>query len=393
MTKSFLVLLIAQFLSAFADNAVLFIIIAFVIHTLDTPPWYVPALQSAFLIAFVVLAPWSGFIADKFAKSQVLFWANLVKALGGVLLLCDIEPLFAYGVVGVGAALYSPAKYGILPELVEQDDLVKANSWIEGSTILAILMGMLIGAKVADTSTTIALVGAIGLFISSAVITLYLPICLHLNTVENRPALRDFFKQIVCFFKMPLTYFVILGGALFWGVAATLRVILVAWAPMVLHLNTASDIAQLTFFLAIGIIIGSSIVSTFISLNSLSRVGFAAYAMALCIVGLSFTNVMLEAQSILLLTGIMGGIFIVPINASLQNLGVKSIGTGHAVAIQGFFHNMAMLVALSIYSYATAQSMNPIAAMLSLGLVFLIAVLVLTFYFFIRKKTIYVTDS
>ena len=180
----------------------------------------------------------------------------------------------------------------------------------------------------------------------------------------------------------------ILGGALFWGVAATLRVILVAWAPMVLKLNTASDIAQLTFFLAIGIIIGSSIVSTFISLNSLSRIGFAAYGMALSIVGLSFTNEMLNAQLILLLTGVTGGIFIVPINAALQNLGVKSIGTGHAVAIQGFFHNIAMLIALSIYSYAAAQSMNPIAAMLSLGLLFFVAVLVLTFYHFYLNKPV-----
>lgn len=389
MTQSFIVLLVAQFLSAFADNAVLFTIITIVIHSPDNPQWYVPALQSAFLIAFVLLAPWSGYVADKFAKSHVLFLANVVKAFGVILLLCEVEPLFAYGIVGMGAAIYSPAKYGILPELVESDNLVKANSWIEGSTILAILLGMLIGAKVADASTNMALSGAIGLFISSAILTSYLPKFLPINMIENRPTLRDFFKQIVCFFKLPLAYFVILGGALFWGVAATLRVILVAWAPMVLKLNTASDIAQLTFFLAIGIIIGSSIVSTLISLKSLSRVGFAAYAMALSIVGLSFTNVMLNAQLILLLTGIMGGLFIVPINAALQNLGVKGIGTGHVVAIQGFFHNIAMLVALSIYSYAAAQSMNPIAAMLSLGLLFFIAVLVLTFYHFHLNKPVY----
>ena len=175
MTKSFFTLLMAQFLSAFADNAVLFTIITIVIHSPDNPQWYVPALQSAFLIAFVVLAPWSGYVADRFAKSQVLLLANVVKAFGGVLLLCEVEPLLAYGIVGVGAAIYSPAKYGILPELVESDNLVKANSWIEGSTILAILLGMIIGAKVADASTNIALGGAVSLFLFSALIACYLP--------------------------------------------------------------------------------------------------------------------------------------------------------------------------------------------------------------------------
>lgn len=389
MTKSFFALLIAQFLSAFADNAVLFTLITIVIHSPDNPQWYVPALQSAFLIAFVVLAPWSGYVADRFAKSQVLLLANFVKAFGGVLLLCEVEPLFAYGIVGMGAAIYSPAKYGILPELVESDNLVKANSWIEGSTILAILLGMIIGAKVADASTNIALGGAVSLFLFSALITWYLPKYQCDYLTDAHPSLAGFFRQIGPFFIQPLAYFVIFSGALFWAVAATLRVILVGWAPVVLKLNTASDIAQLTLFLAIGIIIGSSVVSKLISLKNLSRVGFSAYGMALSIISLSFTDVVLYAQLILLLTGIMGGVFIVPINAALQNIGVNNIGTGHAVAIQGFFQNVAMLFALSIYSYAVTQSLSPIVAMLSLGVVFFVAVLALTLYHFYVNKPIY----
>ncbi len=382
MTKSFFALLIAQFLSAFADNAVLFTIITIVIQSPDNPQWYVPALQSAFLIAFVVLAPWSGYVADRFAKSYVLLFANIAKAFGGVLLLSEVDPLLAYGVVGVGAAIYSPAKYGILPELVKSDNLVKANSWIEGSTILAILLGMVIGAKVADASTNIALSGAVSLFLLSAVITWYLPKYRCDYVADAYPSLGSFFRQIGHIFRQPLAYFVIFSGALFWAVAATLRVILVGWAPLVLKLNTASDIAQLTLYLAIGIIIGSSVVSKLISLKNLSRVNFAGYAMALSIVGLSYTDVMLNAQMILLLTGIMGGVFIVPINAALQNIGVSDIGTGHAVAIQGFFQNVAMLCALSIYSYAVAQLISPIAAMLSLGILFFVAVLALSLYHF-----------
>ncbi|MDD5115435.1 MAG: MFS transporter, partial [Methylobacter sp.] len=150
MTKHIYPLLIAQFLSAFADNAILFTVIALVMQSAQLASWYVPALQSSFLLAFVLLAPWVGGFADHHAKSKVLIIANLIKASGAGLLLLHVEPLLAYGVVGMGAAIYSPAKYGILPELVGHDSLVKANSWIEGSTILAILLGMVIGARVAD---------------------------------------------------------------------------------------------------------------------------------------------------------------------------------------------------------------------------------------------------
>ncbi len=386
MTKSFFALLIAQFLSAFADNAMLFVIITSVIQT-SAPAWYVSALQSVFLVAFFVFAPWTGYISDKFAKSHVLFAANMVKALGGILLLCNSEPLIAYGIVGIGAALYSPAKYGILPELVNRDTLVKANSWIEGSTILAILLGMVIGAKVADRSTSTALGGAIGLFLISALITCYLPTWLPVKPTENKSALLDFYKQITHFFTLPIAYFVILGGALFWGTAATLRVILVAWAPLVLKLNTASDIAQLTLFLAVGIIIGSGLVSRLISLKNVSFVSFAAYGMALSIIALSFADKMIDAQLILLLIGVMGGVFIVPINAELQSLGVDSIGTGHAVAIQGFFHNIAMLCALAIYGYATTQSLNPVEAIWYLGSLFFIVIFVLSYSLSFIKKS------
>jgi len=175
MNKQIYPLLIAQFLSAFADNAILFTVIAMVMQSAQLASWYVPALQSAFLVAFVLLAPWVGGFADNHPKSRVLIIGNLIKAAGAGLLLCNVEPLIAYCVVGVGAAIYSPAKYGILPELAGHEFLVKANSWIEGSTILAILLGMMIGAKVADYSITWALIGTIVIFIISALTTLFLP--------------------------------------------------------------------------------------------------------------------------------------------------------------------------------------------------------------------------
>lgn len=376
MNKQIYPLLIAQFLSAFADNAILFTVIAMIMHSHDLPTWYVPALQSAFLIAFVVLAPWVGGFADNQAKSRVLIIANLIKAVGAGLLLCKVEPLIAYCIVGVGAAIYSPAKYGILPELAGHEFLVKANSWIEGSTILAILLGMVVGAKLADYSVTIALGLTIALFIASACFTLFLPVRIAKAPLTS-PQLVEFVKQIGQFFTTPRSRFAILGASLFWASAATLRVIIVAWAPLVLMSKNATEIAQLTLFLAIGIIAGSAIVPRLIPLEHLRRIRMPAYIMAVFIGILSFTHSLMPARCMLFVIGMMGGMFIVPINAALQELGQHSIGSGSAVALQNFFQNLAMLLAVGAYTYATAQLVDPVMAMQTLaGLLFILTFLI-----------------
>jgi len=368
MNKQIYPLLIAQFLSAFADNAILFTVIAMVMHSHELPTWYVPALQSVFLVAFVVLAPWVGGFADSHAKSRVLILANLIKAAGAGLLLCKVEPLVAYCIVGVGAAVYSPAKYGILPELAPHELLVKANSWIEGSTIFAILMGMVVGAKLADASVTMALVLTIALFIASACITLFLPVRIA-KAESNAFQLAEFGRQIGQFFVTPRSRFTILSAAIFWASAATLRVILVAWAPLILMSHNATEIAQLTLFLALGIIAGSAIVPNLIPLEHLRRIRIPGYIMAVFIGALSLTDSLFPARCVLFVIGTMGGIFIVPVNAALQELGQQSIGSGSAVAMQNFFQNLAMLAGVGTYTYASAQQVNPVTAMQTLSVV------------------------
>ena len=376
MNKQIYPLLIAQFLSAFADNAILFTVIALVMQSAQLASWYVPALQSVFLIAFVVLAPWVGSIADNHAKSRVLIVANLIKAAGAGLLLLNVEPLIAYCLVGMGAAIYSPAKYGILPELAGHDVLVKANSWIEGSTILAILLGMVIGAKVADYSIQWALIGAIIIFFISAAVSLLLPTKIS-KQEQSGNKIRLFYQQIRLFFTTPRSRFAILGASLFWATAATVRVIIIAWAPLVLMTQNASDIAELTLFLAIGIIVGSALVPHLIPLDFLGRARIPAYLMALCIIALGFTDTIWTARTALFAIGVAGGMFIVPINAALQELGQQSIGSGGAVALQGFFQNVAMLIAVGSYTYAASNQVDPVTALLSLGgLVFIATFLV-----------------
>jgi len=353
MNKQIYPLLIAQFLSAFADNAILFTVISLVMQSSQLATWYVPALQSVFLIAFVVLAPWVGSFADTYAKSKVLIIANLVKASGAVLLLINIEPLIAYCLVGMGAAIYSPAKYGILPELTDHNSLVKANSWIEGSTILAILLGMVVGAKVADFSIQWALIGTIILFVTSAMVTLFIP---TQASKEKQPGLKVilFVQQIGDFFITSRSRFAILGASIFWATAATVRVIIIAWAPVVLMTQSASEVAELTLFLAIGIIIGSALVPRLIPLDFLARARIPAYFMALFIILLSFADSLWPARAALFFIGTAGGMLIVPINAALQELGKDSIGSGSAVALQGFFQNVAMLLAVGTYTYTAS---------------------------------------
>ena len=368
MNKQIYPLLIAQFLSAFADNAILFTVIALVMQSTTLASWYVPALQSVFLIAFVLLAPWVGECADNHPKSRVLIIGNLIIATGAGLLLCNVEPLIAYCLVGVGAAIYSPAKYGILPELAGHAFLVKANGWIEGSTILAILLGMVIGARVADYSIAYALTGAIVIFVASALITVALPVCAPAHSTASGYRIMAFWRQIGAFFITPRSRFAILGGSLFWAAAATVRVIIGAWAPQVLLSKNATEISELTLFLAIGIVVGSALAPSLIPLEHLRRARVPAYLMAAFIIVLSLTNGLWPARCALFFIGLMGGMFIVPVNAALQEIGQQSIGSGSAVALQGFFQNLAMLLAVGGYTFAAAHQIDPILAMLILGL-------------------------
>ena len=366
MSKHLYSLLVAQFLSAFADNAVLFTVIAIVMHSAHAESWYVPAVQTAFTVAYVVLAPWAGEIADTYPKSKVLLFANLIKASGAGLLLLNVEPIVAYCVVGIGAAIYNPVKYGILPELAEHRFLVKANSLLEGSTIVAILLGMMVGAKVADWSVHWALVGCLTLFITSALCTLMLPTGTIRKAVSESKIIA-FAKEIGHFTQLPGALFTLLGGGLFWLAAATLRVILIAWAPLVLMSKNATEIAELTLFLAIGIILGSAIVPGLIPLEKLGRARFPAYIMAVAIIVLAFTTSIWPARLSLIFIGMMGGMFIVPVNAMLQELGKNSIGSGRSVALQGFFNNIAMLIGVGCFTFAGTHNVGPVIAMITLG--------------------------
>ncbi len=375
MSKSVLALLLAQFLSAFGDNAILFAVIALVMQSSELSSWYIPALQSVFILAYILLAPFAGPFADQRPKRIVLLLGNLLKAAGALLILIHVEPLIAFLLVGAGAAIYSPAKYGILPELVDEQQLVKINSWVEGSTIVAILLGMLVGAKLADQSIALALQMTIVLFICSALVTLILPSVRHQGAEQVSP--MDFIKDIKLFFNQPIARFSILGAALFWSAAAVLRVMIVAWGALILNMTTASDVAELTLFLAIGIIVGSALAPVLIPMQHLRRVRYAAFSLGILMILLAYMETLWPARSIMLMIGVAGGIFIVPINATLQEIGHKSIGSGSAVAILNFFANLGMLFSVGIYTLAESMNVPVITSMSVAGAIVLIVAIII----------------
>jgi len=373
------ILLLAQFLTAFADNAILFAAFALITQGLARGEWYQPALQASFLVAFVLLAPWVGRLADGLAKRSVLVIGNGVKGVGALLMLLQLEPLIAYAVVGIGAAIYGPAKYGILPELVAEDSLVKANGLIEGSTIVAIVLGAVVGAALADQSITLALGAVLGAYLSSLLIALAIP-KLQPTPRQGGPAIPQFFAMMRGFFTSSHARFSMLGASIFWAAAVVLRVMMVAWAPAVLFTTTTSEIAGLTVFIAIGIAVGAVLVPWLIPIERLRRARLAAYAMGACIILLAVSSDPLVTRFLLFTIGLCGGIFVVPINAALQEIGHRSIGAGGAVAIQNFFENVAMLLGTGLYSVALAGGIDPVVAVLTLGLLVILATTVIAWH-------------
>ena len=372
MNRPVYILLLAQFLTAFADNAILFTTFAMISQAGGYGDWYQSALQASFLIAFVVLAPWVGRIADRHPKNLVLAWGNALKAAGVLLLLAGIDPLLAYGVVGVGAALYGPAKYGILPDLVGHDRLVKANGLVEGSTIVAIVMGAVVGAYVADRSIGWALALVASAYLASLGAALFIPRTAT-RPKDERPAIGQFVAMMGGLFATSRARFAMLGTAIFWSAAVVLRVMMVAWAPAVLMTHNTSDIANLTVFIAIGIALGAVAAPRLVPIEKLRRARLAAYLMGFGILILGITSDPLWAKAVLLLIGLAGGIFVVPINATLQDIGHRSIGAGGAVAIQNFFENLAMLAGTGLYSLALTRHIDPVVAVLALGGLVLVA--------------------
>jgi MFS transporter, LPLT family, lysophospholipid transporter len=351
-SRGMIAVLAAQFLSALADNALLFGALA-LLRSDHYPAWTAPLLQEFFVGAYIILAPFAGPFADSLPKGRVMLIANTLKLAGALGMCLGLNPFLAYGLVGVGAAAYSPAKYGILSELTSADRLVQANSLMESSTIAAILAGAIAGGTLADWNVSGALVVVTVCYGGAALANLLiprLPPAHRLERVSLSAILRDFLGATGTLARLPDARFSMIGTGLFWGAGSTMRFLLVAWVPVALGITSNRMPAYLNAAVAIGIVVGAALAAKFVTLQKAQRALPAGVLIGAAVCAMSVTSSVPAAFALMAVVGACGGFFVVPLNALLQERGHESVGAGHAIAVQNLVENTAMLVLLALYT-------------------------------------------
>jgi LPLT family lysophospholipid transporter-like MFS transporter len=371
LNRGFYVILAAQFFSSLGDNALLFGAIA-LLKQLHAAAWQVPVLQQCFVFAYIALAPFVGAFADALPKGRVMFISNAVKIAACAAMLAGLHPLVAYGFVGLGASMYSPAKYGILTEYFPPGRLVWANGWMEGLTVAAIILGaivggMLIGERVGgavagrlgdlpfnfgvDTAAELAIAAVLGIFVVAALFNLYVPKLPIDHTLPKKTLgflLRDFWHCFKQLWKDPLGQVSLAVTSLFWGAGTALRLIVLLWAASALRLDM-EQATQLTAVVAVGIAIGAALAKD-VPLDHCVRVLPVGVAMGFTVAAMALVSDWRVALPLLALIGAMGGYFVVPMNALLQHRGHLLMGAGHSIALQNFNENLCILVMLGGYA-------------------------------------------
>jgi MFS transporter, LPLT family, lysophospholipid transporter len=402
MNRGFYTILAAQFFSALADNALLFAAIA-LLSGLHAPDWQTPVLQQFFVFAYIVLAPFVGPFADALPKGRVMLISNAVKLVGCASMLLGMHPLYAYGIVGIGAAMYSPAKYGILTEYLPHNKLVLANGWMEGLTVAAIILGAIVGGwmlapgfadaalggatmnvlgSLLDNGAKAAILAILGIYLIAAVINFYIPrVAIDHKLPKRNPlfVLQDFAHSFRLLWRDPLGQVSLAVTTLFWGAGATLRLIILVWAGAVLHFDLERA-TQLTAVVAVGIALGSLLAAKYVSLKGAVKVLPVGIAMGLAVMAMVFVSDWRIAIAMLVLIGAMGGYFVVPMNALLQHRGHLLMGAGHSIAVQNFNENLSILVMLGAYALMLKGDLSIQAIIVLFGLF-----VAITMYFIYRK--------
>lgn len=364
MKKGFYTIMAAQFFSSLADNA-LFVAAIELLKTTGSPTWHIPALSPMFALFYVILAPFLGAFADAVPKGRVMLIANGVKVVGCLMMLFGAHPLLSYAVVGLGAAAYSPAKYGILTELLPNSQLVKANGWIEGLTILSVIFGVVLGGQLVGQvvsrhllqfdmpmietgistapEAAIAVIG--GLYVIAALFNLRIP----RTDAPLQPLargigilLRDFSSCNARLWGDKLGQISLATTTLFWGILGNLRVIVFAWAAAALGYSV-TQASTLVGVVAIGTAVGAVVASARMRLDQATSVIRLGIVMGFLMIGLNvLTNVWVAAPFLIML-GAIGGFLVVPMNALLQHRGANLMGAGRSIAVQNFNEQACIL--------------------------------------------------
>jgi MFS family permease len=390
MKKGFYTIMAAQFFSSLADNALLVGAIE-LLKSNGAPAWHVPALTPMFALFYVVLAPFVGAFADAVPKGKVMFVSNAIKVLGCLLMLFGGHPLLAYAVVGLGAAAYSPAKYGILTELLPSSQLVKANGWIEGLTIGSIIFGVLLGGQLVgrgvashllafdlplintgvDTPPEAAIATIVFSYIVAALFNLRIPRTeAPLQPLAHSVAVlvRDFSNCNARLWSDKLGQISLATTTMVWGVSGNLRVIVFAWAAAALGYTT-TQASSLVGVVVIGTAAGAIYASLRTRLDQAPGVIPLGIAMGLLMIGLNFIHNLWAAAPFLVFLGAIAGYLVVPMNALLQHRGHNLMGAGRSIAVQNFNEQACILGLGAFYTGMTKLGLSAFGAITIFGLV------------------------
>jgi MFS family permease len=390
MKRGFYTIMAAQFFSSLADNA-LFVAAVELLKTSGAAEWQRAALVPMFALFYVVLAPFVGAFADAMPKGKVMFASNAIKVVGCLLMLFGLHPLLAYAVVGLGAAAYSPAKYGILTELLPSSQLVKANGWIEGLTIASIILGILLGGQlvghaiasrmlsfdmpVIDTGIDTPPEAAIFVLIFIYALAAWFNTRIPHTGVEMRPMPKnplelvpDFWTCNSRLWRDKLGQISLATTTLIWGVSGNLRYIILAWSAAALSYST-TQASALSGVVAMGTAIGAVVASVRMRLDMATSVMPLGIAMGVFVVMMNFITNVWVAAPFLILLGALGGFMVVPMNALLQHRGHNLMGAGRSIAVQNFNEQACILGLGALYSLSAGMGLSAFVAITGFGVI------------------------
>jgi MFS family permease len=375
----------AQFFSALADNVLLIAAIA-ALREMQAPAEYEPLLRTFFTVSYVALAAFVGAFADSMPKGRVMLISNTIKIVGCSMMFLGAHPLVAYAVVGLGAAAYSPAKYGILTEYLPHRLLVVANGWIEGLTVGAIILGVVIGGMLIQPAVAqhlqafdLPLLGTVGelavavvalLYLVAAAFNLYVPD----TGVAHKPLkknpiylIHEFNHCLSLLWRDRLGQISLAVTTLFWGAGATLQFIVIKWADVALNLDLWQS-SMLQGVVAFGVAAGAVAAARFITLRKSVKVIPLGIAMGIVVLLMNFVHHLWLAVPLLILIGALSGFFVVPMNALLQHRGHILMGAGHSIAVQNFNENLSILIMTGLYYLMIRMDLSIYAILTLFGL-------------------------
>jgi LPLT family lysophospholipid transporter-like MFS transporter len=371
MNRGFFTIMGAQFFSSLADNALLIAAIS-LLTAMQAPAWMTPLLKWFFVLSYVLLAAFVGAFADAQPKGKVMLICNVIKIGGCLLMYFQLHPLLAYAVVGFGAAAYSPAKYGILTELLPPEKLVAANGWMEGLTMASIVLGIALGGALVnphitasllqldfpliDTGITTAPQAAlsviVGIYVLATLFNLKIPDTGARYAHQRRnpvTLVTDFANCCAILWRDKLGQISLAVTTLFWGAGATLQFVVLKWAEKSLHmpLDKASILQAVV---AVGVVIGAAVAAHFVPLKKSLSVMPMGFLMGLVVLSMTMVHTLWLAYALLILIGALSGYFVVPMNALLQHRGHVLMSAGHSIAVQNFNENLSVLTMMMLYA-------------------------------------------